>query len=97
MSSDDFHATPNSPRQSSEDTLSERTISDDAQTTMTSVLDSDEAMTEDMEEDSEGEHENEVGELQSIYAPSQYPQVLDHHRTEIPHMTAESFISNSDV
>lgn len=96
MPSSDLHAS-NSGRQSSEGTLSERSASDGAQTAMTSVLGTDEEMTEDMEEGTDEDLTDDDADLQSLHAASFYPHVQDAHRTEMPYFAAESFMANSDV
>lgn len=92
-----------SGRQSSEGTLSERTTSDGAHTAMTSVIDTDEDIPEDMQDDTD-EHslhdmqEDDHADAQSIFPmAAAYPSVASSHRTEMPYLEGDSFMGNSDM
>ncbi|KAI9167398.1 Secondary metabolism regulator laeA [Paramyrothecium foliicola] len=98
MSSDDCNAIQ-SDRQSSDGTMSEQaTASDGAQTTMTSIMDTDEDLLDSSslegatgadEADPDQEEEHGV-DTQSLYPTSHYPRVPSPHRTERPYGAAES-------
>lgn len=96
MSSDDLQGSQ-SGTQSSIGTLSDHDASEGAQTAMTSMHTTDEEMADDAPEHGGHAHAHHDADLQSIYPASQYPQVASSHRTEMPYLTAGSFVANSDM
>lgn len=76
MSSDDSNPIQ-SGRQSSDGTLSENATSDGVQTSMTSIMDTD--------EDQDTDEVDQAGEGASTYPVSHYPRPSSQHRTEMPY------------
>lgn len=89
VSSDDSNAIQ-SGRPSSEGTTSEHATSDGAQTSMTSIMDTDEGVSE-IEVDDDDE-----GQAASLYPVSHYPRPSSAHRTEMPY-PSEPPIDASDM